>query len=155
MNSDMTRAMLLYGMPNCGKSTIAYELVQKRLRNVFIIDGDRHREMQFLGDALGFSKEDIMRNTDHVVKLAKFAQEQGTNVLISQITPYTSQRDLMKKELANFVSVYCKCPDEVRKSRPNFVESDLVFEVGKPDWIIDTSVLSINECVNACLLFCW
>jgi len=47
--------LLLTGEPNSGKSTIAYALVQKRLRNCLIIDGDKHREMQFLGKQLGFT----------------------------------------------------------------------------------------------------
>jgi adenylylsulfate kinase-like enzyme len=142
--------MLIYGMPNSGKSTISYELVQRRLRNTLIIDGDKHREMQFLGKKLGFSREHIMHNTEHVIKLAKFAQDQGFNILIAQITPYVEQRELMSRFLSNFVTVYCHCPEEVRSQRPNFVESDLPFEVGKPDYKLDTSNLSLERCVDIC-----
>jgi adenylylsulfate kinase-like enzyme len=143
-------SMLLYGMPNSGKSTIAYELVQRRLRNTLIIDGDKHREMQFLGSKLGFSRSDIMRNTEHVIKLAKFAQDQGFNVLIAQITPYIRQRELMRVGLINFVSVYCYCPKPTRKTRPNYVESTLTFEVGKPDFRLNTSEMSVEKCVDVC-----
>ena len=62
--------LLLTGLPNSGKSTLAYLLVQKRIRNALVIDGDRHREMQFLDDELGFTDEDILKNNKHVIKLA-------------------------------------------------------------------------------------
>src|SRR5210317_999285 len=101
-----TWTVLLTGMPNAGKSTIAYNLVQNKLRNTLIIDGDKHRQMQFLGEKLGFTREDILMNTHHVVKMAKFAQDQEMNVLIPQITPYIEQRILMGTHLDNFLEVY-------------------------------------------------
>lgn len=141
-------ALLITGMPNCGKSTIAYHLVQNKLRNTLVIDGDKHRQMQFLGTQLTFSREDIMRNTEHVVKMARFAQDQDMNVLIPQITPYLEQRELMRSELDNFVEVYCDCPLEVRASRPNFRDSELVYEPSpNPDLIVNTSELLVGECV--------
>ena len=142
--------LLLYGMPNSGKSTIAYHLVQNRSRNALIIDGDKHREMQFLGKKLGFSKEDIMENTRHVIKLAQFAQEQGMNVIIAQITPYKDQRDLMRKILDNFTEVFCDSSLESRQMRPNFRDSELVFETGDPDLVLNTEE-PIEECCDKIL----
>ena len=144
---DTTWALLLTGMPNSGKSTIAYNLVQNRLRNTLIIDGDKHRQMQFLGTKLGFTKADILANTEHVIKLGKFAQEQGMNVLISQIAPYIEQRVMMKAKLNNFKEVYCECSYDKRSSRPNFRDSELIYEVSKNhDLIVNTGELNINEC---------
>lgn len=140
--------LLLTGMPNSGKSTIAYYLVQKRVRNVLVIDGDKHREKQFLGEKLGFTKEDILRNTQHVIKLAEFAQEQGFNVLIPQIAPYKEHRELMKVSLMGFYEVYCKCSEKVRRERPNFKQSEIIYEEGTPDLVVDTGSNSIEECVN-------
>jgi len=151
LNPEGAWCMLLTGMPNAGKSTIAYHLVQKKLRNVLIIDGDRHREMQFLGKELGFTKEDIMANTWHVIKMAKFAQEQNINIIISQITPYREQKELMRQELGNYIEVFLECPIEERSKRPNFTNSKLVYEIGSPDLIIDTNKLSIEECSNLIL----
>jgi len=148
MNS---KSMLLFGMPNSGKSTIAYGMVQRRVRNALVIDGDKHREMQFLGEQLTFSKADIMRNTQHVVKLARFAQDQGFHVLIAQIAPYVAQRELMAQKLDNFTAVYCECDKSARARRDNFVNSDLLFEVGTPDVIVNTEILTIEECVESCL----
>lgn len=140
-------ALLLTGMPNAGKSTIAYDLVQNVLRNTLIIDGDRHRQMQFLGRKLGFTREDIIANTKHVVKMAKFAQEQKMNVLIAQITPYIEQRLLMSRDLSHFMEVRCECTLDHRSSRPNFRDSELIYEPSEyPDLIINTGKSTIQEC---------
>lgn len=147
----MAWCLLLTGKPNSGKSTLAYHLVQARIRNALIIDGDRHREMQFLGRKLGFEKEDIMANTEHVIKLARFAQEQNINVIISQIAPYRDQRDAMRAGLQNFYEVFCACTDESRASRPNFVSSDLIYEHGVPDMVVTTDKDTISECCDQLL----
>jgi adenylylsulfate kinase len=143
--------LLLSGMPNSGKSTIAYHLVQKRVRNALILDGDKHREMQFLGRKLGFSKSDIMENTRHVIKMASFAQEQGMNVIIAQITPFRAQRDLMRFNLKSFKEILCICPPNIRRERPNFKDSDLVFETSDPELVIDTNLHTVEECSDKIL----
>lgn len=145
--TDNTWAILLTGMPNAGKSTVAYDLVQNKLRNTLIIDGDRHRQMQFLGKKLGFTRHDILLNTHHVVKMAAFAQEQKMNVLIAQITPFIEQRILMDNDLNNFREVYVEASLEERASRPNFRNSELIYEPSaNPDLIINTGKMSIQEC---------
>lgn len=142
--------ILLTGMPNSGKSTIAYGLVQKRLRNALVIDGDKHREMQFLGK-LDFTKDDIMKNTDHVIKMARFAQNEGFNVIIAQIAPYAKQRNMMRKALDGFIEVFCKCSFRTRAKRPNFKDSKLVYQKSTSDLIIDTERKSIDECIERVL----
>ena len=147
---DKPWVILLTGMPNAGKSTIAYDLVQNKLRNTLIIDGDRHRQMQFLGHKLGFTREDILLNTQHVVKMAVFAQDQKMNVLIAQITPYIEQRILMNTCLNNFKEVYVEASLEERYSRPNFKDSELIYEPSaNPDLIVNTGKMSIAECSSA------
>ena len=145
-------ALLLTGKPNSGKTTLAYALVQKRLRNCLIIDGDKHREMQFLGK-LGFSKEDILKNNGHVIKLAQFAQDQGFNVIISQIAPYEEQRVSMALKLKNFYEVFLDCSEDERSRRPNFVNSELSYQCGTPDLILDTEGCDVDECVDKILEF--
>ena len=143
-------ALLLTGKPNSGKTTLAYALLQKQLRNCLIIDGDKHREMQFLGK-LGFSKEDILKNNEHVIKLAQFAQDQGFNVIISQIAPYVEQRDNIRESLKNFYEVYLDCDEGERANRPNYVKSELVYEKGTANMILNTDFADIDECVDEIL----
>lgn len=151
MKNRKPYCLLLTGKPNSGKSTIAYELVQKHLRSCLIIDGDKHREMQFLGETLGFSEEDILKNNEHVIKLAKFAQDQGINVIISQIAPYKSQRLNMRKDLVNFYEIFLDCSDEARANRPNFKSSELKYEIGDADLVLDTDAESCAICADKIL----
>ena len=143
-------ALLLTGKPNSGKTTLAYALLQKRLRNCLIIDGDKHREMQFLGE-LGFSRADIIKNNEHVIKMAQFAQEQGINVIISQIAPYIEQRLNMSRSLESFYEIYLDCSREERSKRPNYVDSDLIYEKGTADMTIHTDFCNVDECVSEIL----
>ena len=152
MKTKTPYAILLTGEPNSGKSTLAYGLLQKRLRNCLVIDGDKHREMQFLGEQLGFTYEDIMKNNEHVIKLAQFAQAQGFNVLIPQIAPYRDQRMAMAEALQNYWEVFVYCPRDVRSRRDNFRDSELVYEYGNPDIRVNTSTYTIDECVDEILL---
>jgi len=144
----MSWCLLLTGMPNSGKSTIAYQLVQKEVRNALVIDGDKHREMQFLGRKLGFTKEDVLANNEHVIKLAQFAQEQGFNVIIAQIAPYLEQRMQMRKRLKRFFSVYCECYKDIRRNRPNFVDTELLYEPGDFNLVVDTGITYLEKCVE-------
>ena len=143
--------LLLTGEPNCGKTTICYYLQQKGLRNCVPIDGDKHRQMQFLGKKLGFTYDDIMENNDHVVKMALFAQGLGFNVIIPQIMPFKDQRQQMKDRLQNCYEVYLRCSKDVRSKRPNFRDSELVYELGVPDLEIQTDEYTIDECVDLIL----
>ena len=147
----MNWCLLLTGMPNSGKSTLAYHLLQTRLRNALVIDGDKHREMQFLGRKLGFSREDIMANTWHVIKLAKFAHEQGINVIIAQIAPYLEQRQLIRAQIDGFFEVYCSCSNVKRCERPNFRDSELVYEEGPFDLVVNTDLYPIDDCAKQIL----
>ena len=144
-------ALLITGKPNSGKSTLAYELVQKHLRNVLIIDGDKHREQQFLGRKMGFTKDEIIQNNEHVIKLAQFCQEQGHSVIIAQICPFKEQRWEMRKRLQNFYEVLLHCRTDIRKSRPNYVESDLEYEYDAADLALFTDDKPICECVERIL----
>ena len=143
--------LLITGEPNSGKSTIEFYLRQKRLRNCLPLDGDKHRQMQFLGEKLGFTHGDIMRNNEHVIKMALYAQAHGFNVIVPQIMPYKEQREQFHKRLRNVYEVYLSCPKTERADRPNFRDSDLVYELGVPDLELQTDQLTIDECVDSIL----
>jgi adenylylsulfate kinase-like enzyme len=145
--------ILLTGEPNCGKSTLAYHLLQGHLRNCLVIDGDAHRQAQFLGRQLGFSKKDIMENNEHVIKLAQFAQEQDFNVLIPQIAPYKAQREAMRERLINFTEVFLSASKSARRGRPNFKDTELRYEFGNPDLIVYTDSYPIAVCVEQIMEF--
>ena len=118
-------------MPNAGKTTIAYELMQDKLRHCVLIDGDKFRE--HITPELNFSKDDIINNNLKCMKLCNFLNEQGYNVIVSMITPYKSMRRQAQKRVPNLMRVFLDAPMEERAKRPNFRASDIEFQEPKED----------------------
>lgn len=140
----------LSGMPNSGKSTIAYHLLQKRLRNCFTIDGDRFREK--VNPELSFSRKDILENNKTAIKVIKYMMGQGFNILVAMITPFQEIRDIARREIDNYIEVYVQCPEKVRSKRPNFMKSQIKFEEPKkPDIIVKTHLETIEKSVDKVL----
>lgn len=138
------------GMPNAGKSTLAYHLLQKKLRNCFTIDGDRFRER--VNPELSFSRKDIIENNMTAIKVIKYMMSQGFNVLVAMITPFQEVRDTARSQIDNYIEVYVHCPEPVRRQRPNFMRSRIKFEEPKrPDVVVHTHLQTIDESVDAVL----
>jgi len=116
----------IMGMPNSGKSTLAYHLLQKSLRNCIVIDGDRFRE--HITPELSFSRGGIIENNKSAIKIIKYLMSMDFNILVAMITPFQEIRDMARKEIENYIEVYAKCPKNVRRTRPNFMESAILFE---------------------------
>ena len=100
------------GLSASGKSTIALELeqmlFQKRIRS-FVLDGDNIRHG--LNKNLGFSPEDRTENIRRIGEAAKLFVEAGVISLTAFISPYRSDRDIVRELLGKdeFVEVYIKC----------------------------------------------
>jgi len=138
------------GMPNSGKSTLVYHLLQKQLRNCIVIDGDKFRE--HITPELSFSREDILKNNKSAIKTIKYLMGQGFNVLVAMITPFQEIRDLARKEIDNYIEVFVCCPESVRKTRPSFMASEILYEVPlTEDITIQTDKESIEESTNRVL----
>lgn len=140
----------LTGMPNSGKSTLTYHLLQKKLRNCFVIDGDRFRER--VNPELSFSRKDILENNKTAIKVIKYIMSQGFNGLVAMITPFQEIRDMARREIDNYIEVYVKCPERERSKRPNFMKSQIKFETPRnPDIIVRTHRETIEESVDKIL----
>ncbi|MFC1662961.1 adenylyl-sulfate kinase [Patescibacteria group bacterium] len=106
------------GLSGSGKSTIANALAEElHRRNVSTesLDGDIVRK-SLTGD-LGFSKEDRDENIKRVSFVAKLLSKHGVIVLASFISPYRRQRELIKKEVKNYIEVFVNAPLEICKER--------------------------------------
>ena len=68
--------------------------------------------------------------------------------MIAQIAPYKSQRDNMRNQLKNFVEIKINCSTEGRSKRPNFTESELVYEESNPEITLDTENTTCIECAD-------
>lgn len=103
------------GLPCSGKSTVAQK-VEKKLRErgytrIEILDGDVLRTN--LSRELGFSKEDRNIHIKRIGFVCKLLSKNGVITIVAAISPYREIRDFNRKEIGNFVEVYCKCPLEV------------------------------------------
>jgi adenylyl-sulfate kinase len=102
------------GLPCSGKSAVGdrvAEILKDKGLRVERLDGDVVR--QDLTRDLGFSKKDRDENIRRVTFVAKLLSRNGVAVLTSFISPYREMRDRARRETANFVEIYAKCPLEV------------------------------------------
>ena len=154
------------GLSGSGKSTLASaleaKLFEKGIRT-YILDGDNIRAG--LNKGLSFSDEDRKENIRRISEVAKLFVDAGVVVLSAFISPFASERDLVKQTVGieNYVEVFVDTPLEVCEQRDvkglyekarkgeikNFTGIDSPFEVPQsPDLSIQTHKLSLEEAVE-------
>ncbi len=119
-NGHGGRVVWLTGLSASGKSTIATELERELFRlgqHVYVLDGDNMRHG--LCSDLGFSPHDRKENIRRIGETAKLFAEAGIICITAFISPYRSDRDLVRQimEPGMFVEVYVNAPLEVCESR--------------------------------------
>lgn len=154
------------GLSGAGKSTLAHE-VEERLHQMgcrtFVLDGDNVRH-GLCGD-LGFSAEDRVENIRRIGEVAKLFMEAGVIVLTAFISPFRDDRNKVRAmvQSGEFIEIYCQCPIEVCEERDvkglykqaragkigQFTGISSPYEApDKPELTVDTSTLSLEECVQ-------
>lgn len=99
----------LTGLSGAGKSTIA-NLVEQQLagmgHHTYLLDGDNVRHG--LCRDLGFSKDDRTENIRRIGEVAKLMNDAGLVVLTAFISPFRSDRDLVRQMFApgEFIEVF-------------------------------------------------
>ncbi len=157
----------LTGLPGSGKTTIARELepeLRKQGFPVEILDGDEIR--QNLSKGLGFSREDRETHLKRATYVAKLLSRNGVAVIAAFISPYRNIREHARKETTNFMEVYVKCSIETcakrdpkglyKKASTGAIKDltgpqDLYEPPEKPDLVVDTEKLTLQECVDVIL----
>lgn len=108
------------GLSGAGKSTLAHaveeELHQRGCRT-YVLDGDNVRH-GLCGD-LTFSDEDRKENIRRIGQVAKLFLESGVIVLTAFISPFRSDRQLVRNMVlhGDFIEVFCNTPIEVCEQR--------------------------------------
>ena len=106
------------GLSQAGKTTVAnrvYDILKKKGVKLERLDGDIVRKS--ISADLGFTKEDRDENIRRIMRVAKLLSQNGTGVICSFISPYKKIRDEIRKEVTNFIEVFCNCPLEVCEKR--------------------------------------
>jgi bifunctional enzyme CysN/CysC len=114
------RVVWLTGLSASGKSTIATELERELFslgQNVYVLDGDNMRHG--LCSDLGFSPKDRKENIRRIGETAKLFAGAGIICVTAFISPYRSDRDLVRQilEPGMFVEVYVNAPLEICERR--------------------------------------
>jgi bifunctional enzyme CysN/CysC len=119
-NGHPGRVVWLTGLSGAGKSTIATELERELFnqgKHTYVLDGDNIRHG--LNTDLGFSPEDRKENIRRIGEVAKLFADAGVIAITSFISPYRSDRELVRKmaKPGTFIEVYVNAPIEVCEQR--------------------------------------
>ena len=157
------------GLSGSGKSTIAIALereLHKRGLLCRILDGDNIRTG--INANLGFSAEDRCENIRRVAEVAKLFVDTGIITIAAFVSPTEELRNIAERIIgqADFKEIYISTPIEECERRDvkglyararkgevkNFTGISTPFEAPQhPALSLDTSRLSVEECVNSLL----
>lgn len=110
----------LTGLSGSGKSSISTELERELFnlgKHAYVLDGDNVRHG--LCTDLGFSPKDRCENIRRVGEVAKLFANAGIIAITAFISPYRSDRDLVRKIVpaGRFIEVFVNAPLEVCEQR--------------------------------------
>ena len=163
------RGMMIWftGLSGSGKSTVAMGVereLHKRGLLCRILDGDNIRAG--INNNLGFSPEDRMENIRRIAEVGKLFVQTGIITLACFVSPTEEIRQMARQIIGedDFFEVFVSTPIEECERRDvkglyararrgevkDFTGISAPFEAPQhPALSIDTSVLSLEECVNA------
>jgi bifunctional enzyme CysN/CysC len=155
----------LTGLPGSGKSTLAFQL-ERRLFDlgyqVFVLDGDNLRHG--LNGDLGFTQRDRVENIRRAGEVAALFGQAGLVCIAAFISPYRVDRAGARAASGKrFYEIYVKASAETCERRDpkghykrarageikEFTGVDAPYEhPEKPDLVIDTELLGVDECTG-------
>lgn len=151
--------VLFTGLTGTGKTTLARALERSLFedgRAVAVLDGELMRKG--VNVDLGYSVEDRSENLRRSAHVAKLFNEHGLICLAAFVAPNQSVRERVADVIGKdrFLTIYCTAKESVRTTRAqsraesNASRTILVYEPPEdPDMVLDTSELSVAECVSA------
>ncbi len=162
------KCILLTGLPSSGKSTIAEGIgkeFQKRNIPYYILDGDNMRLT--LNQDLGFSNDDRVENNRRIAHVARILYESGVTPIIATVSPNSTSRDFTRSLFTegSFFEIYIKASLEACMARDvknlyssktkkvkNITGVHQKYNIPKkPEIIVDTEKLTVNQSINLIL----
>jgi adenylylsulfate kinase len=171
LNQHASGILWFTGLSASGKSTIAHglekELLEHGIRS-YVLDGDNVRHG--INSDLGFSRQDRKENIRRIVEISKLLVDAGLIVLVSLISPYKADRDIVRKSFNGdkFYEIYVKCSLKecekrdpkgmYEKARQGLIEdytgiSAPYEEPESPQLLIDTEKTNIADSIKIVLNF--
>jgi adenylylsulfate kinase len=168
-NGHKSCVLWFTGLSGAGKSTLAHA-VEEQLHQLgcrtFVLDGDNVRHG--LSSNLGFSEDDRRENIRRIGEAAKLMMEAGVIAMTAFISPFRADREAVRNLMphGDFFEIFCKASLETCESRDvkglykkarageikNYTGIDSPYEAPeKPELVVDTDALSIEQCVNEVL----
>ena len=119
-NNHKSVILWFTGLSGAGKSTLAHsieEQLHQRDCRTYVLDGDNVRH-GLCGD-LGFSQKDRTENIRRIGHVAKLFLESGIIVLTAFISPFRSDRQLVRNMMqhGDFIEIYCNTPIGICEQR--------------------------------------
>lgn len=166
LNNHKSVILWFTGLSGAGKSTLAHA-VEERLHQMtcrtFVLDGDNVRH-GLCGD-LGFSEDDRKENIRRIGNVAKLFLEAGVIVLTAFISPFRSDRRLVRNMVhhGEFLEIFCDASLEVCEQRDvkglyqkarkgeikDFTGISSPYEAPtNPELILDTGTLTLSQCAD-------
>jgi adenylylsulfate kinase-like enzyme len=144
--------VVLFGQPNCGKTTLATEL-SKHLADSEIIDGDRFRELFKNTD---YSKEGRMTNLKKACDIAFYLHQNKlkSNIILSMVFPYVEVREYLKSlhPKTHFFFLTYQEP----RGRENYHVEDFDYpKAAENAVILDTDKHTIKESIDKIMEVLW
>lgn len=169
LNGHKGAILWFTGLSGAGKSTIAHALedtLYKQGARTYVLDGDNVR--RGLCKDLGFTDADRTENIRRIGEVSKLMMEAGVITLSAFISPFRSDREIVRKltDDGDFVEIYCKAPLDICEQRdpkglykkaragqiPEFTGISSPYEEPlSPEITIDTQQSSVEEGVDTIL----
>ncbi len=144
--------ILFFGQPSSGKTTLADAFVKemeerKALHDFIRADGDEWRK---LSDNKDYSKKGRMSNLKSAFMMAKHLDNLGFTPVLSFVTPYEELRQYLRQNTI-VAEIHLTCSED--RGRNNYFATDFQEPTGEC-LSIDTSLSSIESCVDKVIEFC-
>lgn len=133
--------IVLFGQPHCGKTTLARKLANDQCWN---IDGD---DLRNLFKNKNYTREGRLQNLNRASDIAHYMESLGTDIVLSLIYPYRDARNYLNSLNDNVKWIHLTYEGE--RGREEYHVKDFEYPIGERILHLDTSKLSITECIEA------